>query len=584
MPVGWARGGPFHASLGFEKANDVAFKKMERGETGSRAGVLYNGRWTTVAYGVAAAVLALVVVGTYSSIVVADADRRFVNTLRDRANWEMASLASRFRRVPRSGDALDLTDERDEYGHLTFTAACKALHERGIDPRWPLLPGAWDARRLCEAMQVLPARLRVYAFGLPRAAHNRYWLTSLLPTFNRGYDVEGHLVEGMQRTPFAVKDPSLATAFLIPTRPYLERVSSFPSNGRREQLSHVRSVVERIKVNEPEAWALSEPGCSRVMVNTHDTGSFVAQHADPAVRERGVFIVSNSDSTDEETAEKNSRNGESMFRPEKDVAAVASLSFHIPKDAVAMGAVVPLGMEQGTWAAAGAIGQERAENRRPITLSYRGNIRGLVRQRILSGLKSLNRTDYSLESGGQVAPWQYMEVMASSKYCLHVRGTRVQSPRLYEALTFGCVPVIIADGYDLPLAWLLDWSAFAVIVPESQYDRLAEILDAADWTRLHDTLRRVLMFFIYHRTPIVGDAFWATMLGVQRQIERGKACEGIVSIGNDGHAAGMAADVADVHTVDKVLSDISQEEREKSLSARGARRLMTQEMRPIERV
>jgi hypothetical protein len=43
-----------------------------------------------------------------------------------------------------------------------------------------------------------------------------------------------------------------------------------------------------------------------------------------------------------------------------------------------------------------------------------------------------------------------MELMASSKFCLHMRGTRVQSPRLIEVLTFGCVPVIISDGQGKP--------------------------------------------------------------------------------------------------------------------------------------
>mmetsp|Transcript_3561 Transcript_3561/g.8447 ORF Transcript_3561/g.8447 Transcript_3561/m.8447 type:complete len:162 (+) Transcript_3561:475-960(+) len=125
-----------------------------------------------------------------------------------------------------------------------------------------------------------------------------------------------------------------------------------------------------------------------------------------------------------------------------------------------------------------------------------------------------------------------MELMASSKYCLHVRGTRVQSPRLIEVLQFGCVPVIIADGYELPLGWLLDWSKFSIRIAEADYKRLPEVLEAADWRSLHDNLRRVLSFFMYHRTPLFGDAFWATMLGVQRQIARSKACKGLGAPGS----------------------------------------------------
>jgi len=90
-----------------------------------------------------------------------------------------------------------------------------------------------------------------------------------------------------------------------------------------------------------------------------------------------------------------------------------------------------------------------------------------------------------------------------------VCGTRVQSPRLIEVLTFGCVPVIIADGYDLPLAWLFDWNKFSIRLPEADYEKLPEVLAAADWGALHANLRRVIGFFVYHRTPIMGDALWA---------------------------------------------------------------------------
>ena len=118
--------------------------------------------------------------------------------------------------------------------------------------------------------------------------------------------------------------------------------------------------------------------------------------------------------------------------------------------------------------------------------------------------------------------------MRDSKFCLHVRGTRVQSPRLIEGMLFGCVPVILADGYAPPLSWLLDWSKFSVRLPEIEYERLPEVLQAANWAELHENLRRVAPFFVYHRTPIAGDALWTTALGTQRQIERGEACEGVV--------------------------------------------------------
>ena len=84
--------------------------------------------------------------------------------------------------------------------------------------------------------------------------------------------------------------------------------------------------------------------------------------------------------------------------------------------------------------------------------------------------------------------------------------------------------MIIADGYELPLAWLLDWDSFSIRVAEDEYERLPQLLDEANWSLMHENLRKVVGFFVYHRTPLFGDAFWTTMLGVWRQIKRGRAC------------------------------------------------------------
>ena len=41
---------------------------------------------------------------------------------------------------------------------------------------------------------------------------------------------------------------------------------------------------------------------------------------------------------------------------------------------------------------------------------------------------------------------------------------------------FGCVPVILADGYELPMSWLFDWSKFSIRLPEIEYRRLPDVL------------------------------------------------------------------------------------------------------------
>ena len=100
----------------------------------------------------------------------------------------------------------------------------------------------------------------------------------------------------------------------------------------------------------------------------------------------------------------------------------------------------------------------------------------------------------------------------------HVRGTQVQSPRIIEILHFGCVPVIMADTYDLPLSDVLDWSAFSVRVPQSDPGALPVALAAVDYEVLRRRVCAVAPFFAYHAQPEPGDAFFMTMLQLSRRL------------------------------------------------------------------
>ncbi|XP_059281382.1 probable glycosyltransferase At5g03795, partial [Lycium ferocissimum] len=44
----------------------------------------------------------------------------------------------------------------------------------------------------------------------------------------------------------------------------------------------------------------------------------------------------------------------------------------------------------------------------------------------------------------------YAKELLDSKFCLHVKGYEVNTARIADALFYGCVPVIIANHYDLP--------------------------------------------------------------------------------------------------------------------------------------
>ena len=42
------------------------------------------------------------------------------------------------------------------------------------------------------------------------------------------------------------------------------------------------------------------------------------------------------------------------------------------------------------------------------------------------------------------------------------------SPRVMDAVWFGCIPVFLADHYHPPLHGLVDWDQLAVSVPERE--------------------------------------------------------------------------------------------------------------------
>lgn len=65
---------------------------------------------------------------------------------------------------------------------------------------------------------------------------------------------------------------------------------------------------------------------------------------------------------------------------------------------------------------------------------------------------------------------------------------------MLESLWFGCVPVIIADHYVLPLDTFIDWNMAAVVVPEKDTVKLLGMLRSVpdfQWTKMQVYGRKV---------------------------------------------------------------------------------------------
>jgi hypothetical protein len=258
---------------------------------------------------------------------------------------------------------------------------------------------------------------------------------------------------------------------LFPNRPYLDRVADYPDNGRNAVKASLAVVVEHAKATEAWAWEKSEKqgGCSRVFVNAHDQGTealFSEGFRGDKLATRTVAVVATADTTTWENVNLTldvNRTLDSPFSREKDVSMVCSLSFHLPADAIHLGAIAPLPTpgtggerrqrvsnsttpgaddddeeedddEEKEEFVRGEAREEKEdgtkkknattttttttttkknatttttttteplenEDDRPISLAFRGNSRGFLRQRVIPALRSLNRTDWDLESG-----------------------------------------------------------------------------------------------------------------------------------------------------------------------------------------
>lgn len=94
---------------------------------------------------------------------------------------------------------------------------------------------------------------------------------------------------------------------------------------------------------------------------------------------------------------------------------------------------------------------------------------------------------------------RYAQVLASSKFVLCPRGGGLSSYRLFEAMSLGIAPVIIADNWK-PVE-LVDWS-FALSIRESQIPRIDQIVRSheQEWQQRGRAARETYVCFFSRDT------------------------------------------------------------------------------------
>ncbi|CAO2195748.1 unnamed protein product [Urochloa humidicola] len=124
-------------------------------------------------------------------------------------------------------------------------------------------------------------------------------------------------------------------------------------------------------------------------------------------------------------------------------------------------------------------------------------------------------------------PPTYYEDMQRAIFCLCPLGWAPWSPRLVEAVVFGCIPVIIADDIVLPFADAIPWEEIGVFVAEDDVPKLDTILTSIPMEvilrkqrLLANPSMKQAMLFPQPAQP--GDAFHQILNGLARKLPHGK--------------------------------------------------------------
>ncbi|KAF3507298.1 hypothetical protein F2Q69_00000942 [Brassica cretica] len=119
----------------------------------------------------------------------------------------------------------------------------------------------------------------------------------------------------------------------------------------------------------------------------------------------------------------------------------------------------------------------------------------------------------------------YREEILRSVFCLCPLGWAPWSPRLVESAVLGCVPVVIADGIQLPFSETVRWPEISLTVAEKDVRNLRKILEHVTATNL-STIQRNLRepafkrALLYNVPMMEGDATWRILDALSRKLDR----------------------------------------------------------------
>ncbi|KAG1676608.1 Exostosin-2 [Nymphon striatum] len=90
--------------------------------------------------------------------------------------------------------------------------------------------------------------------------------------------------------------------------------------------------------------------------------------------------------------------------------------------------------------------------------------------------------------------FQYPQVLQQAEFCFVGRGVRLSQAVFLDALSSGCIPVVVADGVILPFAEVLDWKRASLRFYEEELTEVIKALKLVSPERIL-SMRKQLLFF-----------------------------------------------------------------------------------------
>ncbi|XP_002972221.2 probable glycosyltransferase At5g03795 isoform X1 [Selaginella moellendorffii] len=330
-----------------------------------------------------------------------------------------------------------------------------------------------DYRDMVNTMKVF-----VYPCS-PRDPFSHIFLpTSSAPSGN--YASEAYFKKALAESGMVTDDPSQADLFFMPFS--ITRLRNDPKVGVGRMPAFVRDYVKNISHRWPY-WNRTG-GSDHFYVACHSIGKVALEKAQH-VRLNAIQVVCSSNYYVQ------------GFIPHKDVA-----------------------MPQ-IWPRSESFREIKTIEQRKVLAFFAGGSNSPVRANVVRTW----RNDTQIHAYPSRIQGSYAEALLRSKFCLHVKGYEVNTARLGDAFFYGCVPVVIANYYDLPFSSVLNWKSFSVVVTTANIPKLKAILSGIsreDYSQMHRLVLDARRHFQWHAPPREYDAFYMVMyqLWLRRHVVR----------------------------------------------------------------